>query len=70
MSENKLTKKYQYSQAGKPLDVTSTMAMATDSTNRQINPQAITVFTKILLEKDLTPLLDLATAALKNEKNT
>merc|ERR1712107_365048 len=55
-------------QAAKPLDATSMMAMATDSTNRLINPLAITVFTKILLEKDLTLLLDLATAALKNEK--
>ena len=63
--------KNQYLQAAKPLDATSMMAMATDSTNRLINPLAITVFTKILLEKDLTLLLDhLATAALKNEKLT
>ena len=68
MTEISLTKKNQYLQAAKPLDATSMMAMATDSTNRLINPLAITVFTKILLEKDLTLLLDLATAALKNEK--
>ena len=62
--------KNQYLQAAKPLDATSMMAMATDSTNRLINPLAITVFTKILPAKDLTLDLDLATVALKNEKFT
>ena len=70
MGEILLTKKNQYLQAAKPLDATSMMAMAMDSTNRLINPLAITVFIKILPAKDLTLLLDLATAALKNEKLT
>ena len=66
-----LTQIYSISQVVKPLDVTSTMDVAMDSTNPLINPQEITVFIKILLEKDLTLLLDhLATAALKNEKLT